>query len=70
MAAYARLKNEFMEDEKYQNLMTWFICFAGRRLVGRFLFVLRFPIILLLGARGVFSSLVVELPAYILLFSC
>ena len=23
MAAYARLKNEFTEDEKYHNLMTW-----------------------------------------------
>ena len=22
-AAYAHLKNEFMEDEKYHNLMTW-----------------------------------------------
>ena len=25
MAAHARLKNEFMEDEKYRNLMTWLI---------------------------------------------
>ena len=25
MAAHARLKNKFMEDEKYQNLMTWLI---------------------------------------------
>ena len=23
MAAHAHLKNEFMEDEKYHNLMTW-----------------------------------------------
>ena len=23
MAAYARLKNEFTEDEKFHNLMTW-----------------------------------------------
>ena len=23
MAAHARLKNEFKEDEKYHNLMTW-----------------------------------------------
>ena len=23
MAAHARLKNEFTEDEKYYNLMTW-----------------------------------------------
>ena len=23
MAAHARLKNEFTEDEKYHNLMTW-----------------------------------------------
>ena len=23
MAAHARLKNEFTEDEKYNNLMTW-----------------------------------------------
>ena len=28
MAAHAGLKNEFMEDEKYHNLMTWLIsCF-------------------------------------------
>ena len=26
MAAHACLKNEFTEDEKYHNLMTWFIC--------------------------------------------
>ena len=26
MAAHARLKNEFTEDEKYHNLMTWLIC--------------------------------------------
>ena len=25
MAAYARLKNEFTEDEKYHNLMSWLI---------------------------------------------
>ena len=25
MAAHARLKNEFMEDEKYYNLMSWLI---------------------------------------------
>ena len=25
MAAHARLKNEFMVDEKYHNLMTWLI---------------------------------------------
>ena len=25
MAAYARLKNEFTEDEKYHNLMRWLI---------------------------------------------
>ena len=28
MAAHARLKNEFTEDEKYHNLMTWLI-FSG-----------------------------------------
>ena len=26
MAAHARLKNEFTEDEKYYNLMTWLKC--------------------------------------------
>ena len=26
MAAHARLKNEFTEDEKYHNLMSWLIC--------------------------------------------
>ena len=25
MAMHARLKNEYMEDEKYHNLITWFI---------------------------------------------
>ena len=25
MAAYARLKNEFTDDEKYHNLMAWLI---------------------------------------------
>ena len=25
MAAHARLKNEFTEDEKYHNLMSWLI---------------------------------------------
>ena len=25
MAAHGRLKNEFMEDEKYHNLVTWLI---------------------------------------------
>ena len=25
MAAHARLKNEFTEDEKYHNLMTWLL---------------------------------------------
>ena len=28
MAAHARLKNEFMEDEKCANLMTWFLYLA------------------------------------------
>ena len=28
MAAHARLKNKFKEDEKYHNLMTWLKCFA------------------------------------------
>ena len=27
MAAHARLKNEFTEDEKYHNLMRWLILF-------------------------------------------
>ena len=28
MAAHARLKNEFTEDQKYHNLMRWlFLCF-------------------------------------------
>ena len=26
MAAHVRLKNEFMMDEKYHNLMRWLIC--------------------------------------------
>ena len=26
MAAHVRLKNEFMEDKKYHNLMTWLKC--------------------------------------------
>ena len=26
MAAHARLKNEFTEDEKYHNLMAWLTC--------------------------------------------
>ena len=29
MAAHARLKNEFMEDEKYHNLITWLIFSFG-----------------------------------------
>ena len=29
MAVHARLKNEFTEDEKYHNLMTWLYYFAG-----------------------------------------
>ena len=29
MAAHARLKNEFMEDKKYHNLMSWRICSSG-----------------------------------------
>ena len=29
MAAHARLKNEFTEDEKCHNLMSWLICFIG-----------------------------------------
>ena len=29
MAAHAHLKNEFMEDKKYHNLMTWLICCLG-----------------------------------------
>ena len=28
MAAHARLKNEFTENEKYQNLMSWLILFS------------------------------------------
>ena len=28
MAGHARLKNEFTEDEKYHNLMTWLIRFT------------------------------------------
>ena len=27
MAAHAQLKNEFMEDEKYHNVMTRLICY-------------------------------------------
>ena len=26
MAVHVRLKNEFMEDKKYHNLMRWLIC--------------------------------------------
>ena len=29
MAAHARLKNEFMEDEKCQNLMSWLNSWLG-----------------------------------------
>ena len=29
MAAHARLKNEFTEDDKNHNIMTWFICFSA-----------------------------------------
>ena len=29
MAAHARLKNEFMEDEKYHNLVSWLILGYG-----------------------------------------
>ena len=29
MAAHARLKDEFTEDEKYHNLMRWHIWFLG-----------------------------------------
>ena len=30
MAAHARLKNEFREDDKYHNLMRWLICFHSK----------------------------------------
>ena len=30
MAAHARLKNEFTEDEKYHNLIRWLILFYHR----------------------------------------
>ena len=30
MAAHARLKNEFIEDEQYHNLIRWLICRWGR----------------------------------------
>ena len=33
MAAHARLKNEFMEDEKYYNLMSWLIYVTLHELV-------------------------------------
>ena len=29
MAAHARLKNEFTEDEKCHNLMSWFKCLSS-----------------------------------------
>ena len=32
MAAHARLKNEFTEDEKYHNLMRWLKYFLNMRL--------------------------------------
>ena len=32
MAAHARLKIEFTEDEKYQNLMSWLIILLGKEL--------------------------------------
>ena len=32
MASHARLKNEFTEDNKYHNLMTWLIHRVNRRL--------------------------------------
>ena len=34
MAAHARLKNEFMEDEKYHNLMAWPFDHADGKLGG------------------------------------
>ena len=31
MAAHARLKNEFTEDEKYHDLMIWLKCFDQKK---------------------------------------
>ena len=40
MTAHARLKNEFTEDEKYHNLMTWLIFLSGKSPASCFIFVL------------------------------
>ena len=50
---HARLKNEFTEDEKYHNLMTWLVC--------RLLFFLP------LGATGRLGFMIVVLPAHLLI---
>ena len=36
MAAHARLKNEFTENEKYHNFMTWLVYFSGNKTVNTY----------------------------------
>ena len=43
MAAHARLRNEFMEDEKYHNLMAWLICYYGELTKLILQYIIKYP---------------------------